>query len=422
MKYNTLLFDLDGTLTESGIGITRSVAYAFEKMGRAIPDQETLESFIGPPLVPMFMQHMNISETEAHQVTGIFRERFSTVGWKENRLYAGIAPLLKALKRNGAYLAIASAKPEQFVKRIADYFGFAPYFDKIVGSNFENTSSDKLELLKAALPDCYDPDRAAMVGDRLFDMEAAAKLGVHAIGAGYGYGSAEELENAGAEKIAMTVDGLTDILLDKAEREKGVFISFEGADGCGKTTQMQKLSEYLYERGYDLVLSREPGGSPLCEKIRALILDVGNEMTAECEALLYAASRAEHVRTVIQPALEQGKIVLCDRFLDSSVAYQAHGRELGEDFIRQINKTAQLVCPDRTLLFVGDREKVLRRLRSGENLDRIEREKDEFFRTIYSAYEQICAAEPNRVHKIDSDRSIEEIFEDVRRDIDELLS
>jgi len=421
LKYNTLLFDLDGTLTESGIGITRSVAYAFEKMGRPVPSQEVLDSFIGPPLVPMFMKLMEISEDEARHVTEIYRERFSTIGWKENRLYAGIAPMLKALKKNGAYLAIASAKPEIFVKRIAEHFGFAAYFDKIIGATFETTTSDKIELLRAALPEDFDPARAAMVGDRLFDMEAAAKLGIRAIGVAYGYGSVEELESSGADEIAMTVEDLTGILLEKHEREKGVFISFEGADGCGKSTQMKKLVEHLSERGYDLVLSREPGGCPLSEKIRDLILDVNNEMSAECEALLYAAGRAEHVRTVILPALEAGKIVLCDRFLDSSFAYQAHGRELGEDFIRQINKPAQLVRPDRTLLFVGDREKVLCRLRSGENLDRIEREEDAFFCTVYSAYERIYAAEPERVHKIDSDRGIDEIFEDVRRDIDELL-
>lgn len=421
MKYNVLLFDLDGTLTESGIGITRSVAYAFEKMGREVPDQEVLNTFIGPPLVPMFMKLMNISEEEARRATDIYRERFSTIGWKENRLYTGIMPMLKALKKNGAYLAIASAKPEAFVKRIAEHFGFAPYFDKIIGATFENISSSKLDLLKAALPEEYDASRAAMVGDRMFDMEAAAQLGMRAIGVAYGYGTVEELEHSGADEIALTVDELTDILLEKSEREKGVFITFEGADGCGKSTQMKKLVEYLSERGYDLVLSREPGGCPFSEKLRDLILDVNNDMSAECEALLYAAGRAEHVRTVILPALEAGKIVLCDRFLDSSFAYQAHGRELGEDFIRQINKPAMVVKPDRTLLFVGDREKVLCRLRSGENLDRIEREEDAFFCTVYRAYEKIHLADPERVHKIDSDRSIEEIFEDVCADIDALL-
>ena len=421
MKYKVLLFDLDGTLTESGIGITRSVAYAFERMGREVPSQEILDTFVGPPLVSSFMEHMNISEDEARNATNIYRERFSTIGWKENRLYTGIMPMLKALKKNGAYLAIASAKPELFVKRIAEYFGFAPYFDKIIGSTFENTSSSKLDLLKSALPDSYNPDEAAMVGDRLFDMEAAAQLGIRAIGVAYGYGTVEELKNSGADDVALTVEELTDILLEKHEREKGYFITFEGADGCGKSTQMKKLVEYLSDRGYDLVLSREPGGCPLSEKLRDVILDVNNQMSPECEALLYAAGRAEHVRTVIRPALEAGKIVLCDRFLDSSFAYQAHGRELGEDFIRQINKYALDTVPDRTLLFVGDREKVLCRLRSGENLDRIEREEDSFFCTVYHAYEKRLQEHPERIHKIDSDRGIDEIFEDVKKDIDELL-
>jgi len=421
LKYNTLLFDLDGTLTESGIGITRSVAYAFEKMGRPVPEQTVLDTFVGPPLVSSFMEHMGVDEDEARRATEIYRERFSTIGWKENRLYAGIAPLLKALKRNGAYLAIASAKPEIFVKRIADHFGFAPYFDKIIGTTMENTNSDKIDLLRAALPETFDPDRAAMIGDRLFDMEAAARLGMRAIGVAYGYGSVAELESAGADEIAMTVTELRNLLLEPEEQEKGVFISFEGADGCGKSTQLRLLTEHLSARGHEIVVSREPGGCPFSEKLRTLILAVENDMSAECEALLYAAGRAEHVRTVILPALREGKIVLCDRFLDSSVAYQAHGRELGEDFIRQINKPAASVSPDRTLLFVGDRETVLNRLRSGENLDRIEREKDEFFCRVYAAYENIHAAEPDRVHKIDSNRSIEEIFADVCADIDALL-
>ena len=422
MKYNTILFDLDGTLTESAEGITKSVAYACERMGAAVPPKHILDKFIGPPLVTSFMEHAGMTEEEADRAIEIYRERFSTIGWKENRLYPGIAPLLKALKENGAYLAIASAKPEDFVKRIAEYFGFAKYFDKLIGATFQNKSADKDALLLSALPENADLSAAAMVGDRKFDMEAAKRLGVHAVGVLYGYGGREELEASGAEVIAESVDELYNILLPGIEKKEGLFITFEGADGCGKSTQMKLLVNYLTERGYEVVVSREPGGCPISERIRDLVLDINCKgMSDECEALLFAASRAEHVREVIVPAVKNGKIMLCDRFLDYSIAYQSRGRELGDDFIRLINKPAGIIKPDRTLLFVGKQEKISERLRSNENLDRIEVEKDSFVRRVYEGYEDIHRAEPDRVHIIDSNGTIEEIFEAVLKDIEDLF-
>lgn len=422
MKYNAILFDFDGTITESGLGITRSAAYAFEQLGLPVPSQEELDTFIGPPLVSSFMKYGGMDEARAREATELYRVRYRKIGWMENRVYAGITPMLKELKKQGVYLAIASAKPEVFVRQIAEYFDVARYFDKIVGITFENTHADKQELLRAALPENHDPARTAMVGDRLYDMEAGKKLGLTSIGVLYGYGSREELEDSGADLIAGTVNDLREILLPGVERERGLFITFEGADGCGKSTQMQKLAAYLNERGYETVLTREPGGCEISERIRELVLDIRHKgMSSECEALLYAASRAEHVRQVIIPGVENGKIVLCDRFLDSSFAYQARGRELGDNFIRQINAPAMAIVPDRTLLFVGDQQVVLKRLRSGENLDRIEVEKDEFFRRVYEGFEEIHEAEPERVHRIDSNRTIDEIFADVCEDVNALL-
>ena len=422
MKYNAILFDFDGTITESGLGITRSAAYAFEQMGLPVPTQEELDTFIGPPLVASFMHYGNMDEARAREATDHYRVRYRETGWKENRVYAGITPMLKALKKQGVYLAIASAKPEIFVRQIAEYFDVAKYFDKIVGITLENTHADKLELLQAALPENYDPARTVMVGDRLYDMEAGRKLGLVSIGALYGYGTREELEESGADLIAETPAQLHEMLLPGAEKERGLFITFEGADGCGKSTQMNKLAKYLDERGYETVITREPGGCAISEAIRELVLDIRHKgMSSECEALLYAASRAEHVRQVIVPGVENGKIVLCDRFLDSSFAYQARGRELGDEFIRQINAPAMECIPDRTLLFVGDAQVVLKRLRSGGNLDRIEVEKDEFFLRVYDAFEEIHKADPERVHRIDSNRTIDEIFADVCEDINALL-
>ena len=421
LKYNTILFDLDGTLTESGIGITRSVAYAYEKLGLPVPEQAVLDRFVGPPLVAAFMEYAGLSEAEARHAADVYRERFSEIGWRDNRLYTGIAPLLKELKAQGCYLGIASGKPEIFVRRIADYFGFAQYFDAIVGIHMETTHADKHDLITQAL-NGRSIAGAAMVGDRKFDMAAARDMGLRAIGVSYGYGSHAELAESGADEIADSVAELREILLPGVPVAPGRFISFEGADGCGKSTQMNLLAERLRERGYDVLCTREPGGCEISERIREVVLDIRHKgMSSECEALLYAASRAEHVRQVLLPAVKSGKIVLCDRFLDSSFAYQARGRELGDEFIRQINAPARAITPDRTLLFVGDREAVSRRLRSGTQLDRIEVEGDSFVRRVYQAYEEIHAAEPERVHLIDSNRTIEEIFADVCADVDGLI-
>ena len=422
MKYSAILFDFDGTITESGLGITRSSAYAFEQLGLPVPSQAELDTFIGPPLVTSFMKYGNMTEEEALNATEIYRSRYRTIGWKENRVYAGITPMLKELKQQGAYLAIASAKPEVFVRQIAEYFGVDKYFDKIVGITFETTHADKTDLILSALPEGMDKAEIAMVGDRLYDMEAAKKCGLTAIGVSYGYGSRAELEKSGADLICDTVNELRNLLLEGAAHQRGLFISLEGADGCGKSTQLERLKTWLDNRGYDVVVTREPGGCKISEAIRDVVLDVNHKgMSSACEALLYAASRAEHVRQVILPAVKNGKIVLCDRFLDSSFAYQARGRELGDDFIRQINAPAMAIAPDRTLLFVGDREKVLARLRSHDNLDRMEIEKDEFFIRVYDAFEDLHRADPQRIHRIDSNRSIEEIAADVQADIAPLL-
>lgn len=422
LNYGAILFDFDGTITESGLGITRSAAYACEKMGLPVPGEDTLRKFVGPPLVPAFREYLGLSEADALKAVGHYRERYNAAGWKENSVYPGITPLLKALKRRGAYLAVASGKPQIFIERIVEYFGLTPYFDKIVGIKVENTHADKRALILEALPEGIDPHSAVMVGDRRFDMEAARALGLHAVGALYGYGTREELLRAGADEIADDVEMLRRILLPGEAPQRGLFITFEGADGCGKSTQLKLLAEHLSARGYEVLCTREPGGCAVSERIRDVVLDIRNlGMSDECEALLYAASRAEHVRTVILPSIAAGKIVLCDRFLDSSFAYQARGRELGDDFIRQINTVAYKAVPDRTLLFVGDREAVLRRLRAGENLDRLEIETDDFFRRVYEGYADICAADPARVHEIDSRGSIDEIFEKVVRDIGDLL-
>jgi dTMP kinase len=159
--------------------------------------------------------------------------------------------------------------------------------------------------------------------------------------------------------------------------KKGWFITFEGPDGAGKTTQMTRLTAYLRERGLDVLVTREPGGTPIGEQIRHLLLDPGNgAMDPVTETLLYAASRAQHVREVIGPALAAGRVVVCDRFFDSSLAYQAYGRGLGERMVRDINGPAMGdSAPDATICMLARPETSRRRLSRKDNaLDRLENE------------------------------------------------
>ena len=198
---------------------------------------------------------------------------------------------------------------------------------------------------------------------------------------------------------------------------KGLFISIEGPDGSGKSTQISLLRKYFEERGTDVVLTREPGGTPISEKIREIILDKNNkEMDAMTEALLYASSRAQHVAEVIKPALEAGKIVICDRFIDSSIAYQGYGRGLG-DCVRVINEYAVRGCmPDVTFLLEMD-PKIGKERISADNQDRLEQEKLEFHKKVFDGYMEI-EKKFDRIIGIDAARSIEEISADIIKHIE----
>ncbi len=168
----------------------------------------------------------------------------------------------------------------------------------------------------------------------------------------------------------------------------GLFITFEGADGCGKSTQMRFFAQFLEEQGVGVVCTREPGGSLVAEKIRALLLDKENgEMDALTEALLYAASRAEHVRKIIKPALRSGKVVLCDRFIHSSYAYQGYGRELGVPLVKKINEAAVDGClPDITVFINIDPEKAFLRMNELKEHDRLESESLNFHKRVFEGF------------------------------------
>lgn len=190
-----------------------------------------------------------------------------------------------------------------------------------------------------------------------------------------------------------------------------MFITFEGPDGSGKSTIIQKVYNYLIENNYDVIKTREPGGSPIAEKIRNLILDTENtSMGYRTEALLYAASRAQHVEKTILPALNENKIVLCDRFLISSLAYQGVGRGLGIENVRNINEFAiNGVFPDFVLFFNVDPITTLKRKSSLDTADRLEKEGNNFHERVYNGYKEILNSEKN-IEIIDATQSVEDVF------------
>lgn len=414
MRYDTVILDLDGTITESAPGIMRSAAYALEKMGRPVPGEDVLRRFVGPPLVDSFIRYCGLTEAETMEAIEIYRERHTVLGWKEARVYTGIAPMLIALKRAGAYIALASSKPLPLCKETLAYFGLLPLFDKLSAPPYSATKADKKQLILDALPARFE--RACMIGDRRFDMDGARRAGVTAIGAGYGYGSEEELLDSGAQVYCPDVASLADHLLEGLPRMPGFFLSLEGSDGCGKSTQAALLRQFLEDAGYSVTYSREPGGCPISERIRDIILDVRSEgMSDECEALLYAASRAQHVHEVILPALRRGDVMLCDRFVDSSIAYQGVGRGLG-DWVWEINRrAAENNMPNLTLFFDLNPDEAIRRRLNAAAADRLESEGDRFMRVVYDAFIGICEKHPDRIVRVDASGNIEQIRDRVRQ-------
>lgn len=194
--------------------------------------------------------------------------------------------------------------------------------------------------------------------------------------------------------------------------KKGLFITFEGADGCGKTTQLNLLKEYLENNDYEVVLTREPGGKGLGEKVREILLNYDGEVSNRCESFLFLADRAQNIDIIVNPAIEQGKIVLCDRHTDSSVAYQGYGRGLD---INQINTLNNLATnnkkPDLTLVFDVDIETSMQRV--GNEKDRMESAGKEFFNRVRNGYLELAKQEPERIKVIDSTKSISEVQQNV---------
>jgi phosphoglycolate phosphatase len=210
---DAIYFDLDGTLTDPKIGITRSIQYALDKLGHpAIPSEDELTWCIGPPLRASFTKLIG-HEDSSDLALQLYRERFADIGIFENSLFAGIPDLLSAVARPGRRLFVATSKPVVFAERIIDHFGLRHHFERVFGSELDGTRSDKSHLLKYALEETsVDPSRAIMVGDRSHDIIGARNNGMNAIGVLYGYGSKEELTEAGALHLCAGPHGLLEYL------------------------------------------------------------------------------------------------------------------------------------------------------------------------------------------------------------------
>lgn len=203
--------------------------------------------------------------------------------------------------------------------------------------------------------------------------------------------------------------------------KKGLFITFEGVDGCGKTTQMHLLADYLREqKDCCVVETREPGAVGLGEKIREILLNYDGVVSPQCEAFLFLADRAQNIDVIVNPAIESRKIVLCDRHTDSTVAYQGYGRGIDIEEINELNRIAtRHRKPDLTLVFDIDIETAMKRV--GQDKDRMEGAGVQFFSSVRNGYLTLAQMEPNRIKVIDASRSIEEVQRDVVELVEALL-
>lgn len=215
MKYQTVLFDLDGTLVDPKEGITKSVQFSLKKMGITVDTLQQLEAFIGPPLQLSFKELYGFSDGQADKAINYYRERYKPIGIYENTVYEGIIPLLQQLKSSGCQLAIATSKPTIFAEKIAEHYHFIQYFDCIVGSELDGTRTLKAEVIEEALRQLGNPklSTCVMIGDRKYDMIGAQSNTMDCIGVTYGYGSELELKETNLTQIVHTVEELHNKLL-----------------------------------------------------------------------------------------------------------------------------------------------------------------------------------------------------------------
>ncbi|MEA4998296.1 MAG: dTMP kinase [Candidatus Limiplasma sp.] len=411
--YDAVVFDLDGTLTCSDQGIIQSMRYALDKVGATVPVGVDLRAIIGPPLMVSLMELLGLDEHTARTAIGYYTEFFNREGMYLYTVYPHIRSILKMLRDGGVFVAMATSKPVRPAMAILNHFGLTHYFHRIITEEDNEKVVNKPELIRRALPESYR--RAAMIGDRYFDVEGALANGIDCIGAGYGFGTEDELRNAGATHVVADTESLRAYLCPGAPIPRGYFLTMEGLDGSGKTTQMDRLEQSLRDYGYSVLRTREPGGCEISEEIRHTILTTDHmEMCPACEALLYAAARAQHVHEVIRPAVERGMLVLCDRFVDSSIAYQGGGRELGTEVVRTLNAPAvDGMLPDATVYLNIDHQLALERRHSASSLDRIEVESAAFHARVQAAYEKLISEDKKRFLLVDAEQDVDAVAADV---------
>ncbi|WP_238902478.1 HAD family hydrolase [Clostridium sp. YIM B02506] len=214
MEYKYVLFDLDGTITDSGVGIINSIVYALKKYGIEIEDKGQLNKFVGPPLGDSFEKYYGFSKEKAIEAVDYYREYYKEKGLFENLVYDGFEDLVKTLKDENKELIVATSKPEIFAKQILDHFNLSKYFTYIAGSTLDGTRVKKGDVIRYALESCEikDLSQVIMIGDREHDVIGAKQVGIKSIGVLYGYGDREELEGAGADFIAENVMDILDVL------------------------------------------------------------------------------------------------------------------------------------------------------------------------------------------------------------------
>ena len=214
MNYKTAIFDLDGTITDSGPGIMNAIRYAVKKRGLPDVPEEVLRSFIGPPLKEQFRSVFGLSDDEGTIMVATYREYYGEKGIFENRVYDGVPEVFQKLQEAGVRILMATSKPEKYAKQIAEHFGFAKYFDFIGGACMDGRRTDKHDVIEYVIDSCkVCRENTVMIGDRRHDMIGASKAGIRSIGVLYGYGSREELERAGADMIAVTPDDISKLIL-----------------------------------------------------------------------------------------------------------------------------------------------------------------------------------------------------------------
>ena len=212
--FETILFDLDGTLTDPGEGITNSVAYALNKFGIEVSDKTELYKFIGPPLKDSFMKYYGFSESEAEKAIVYYREYFRDTGIYENRVYEGAEHMLRQLHTDGKKIVLATSKPEEFAVRILEYFQLKKYFTVVAGASMDSSRSRKGDVIAYAISLCegFDKETAVMIGDREHDIIGAKENQLKSIGVLYGYGDEKELKTAGADFIANTTEDILKLI------------------------------------------------------------------------------------------------------------------------------------------------------------------------------------------------------------------